>query len=150
MHGKRRGFTLIEVMVVVAVIGILSAISLPSYLDYIRKSRRVDAKNALLDMAARQERFFSINNTYTDDFSKLGYAGASGSIAVNSSGTSYYALSVAVTPASLTALPAFIAKAEPTGSQIADTACHTFRLNQLGVQDNVNSEGTVFDGKGCW
>ena len=60
------GFTLIELMITVAVVGILAAIAYPSYQDSIRKSRRADAKSALLDAAHRQERFFTENNQYTN------------------------------------------------------------------------------------
>ena len=64
--GRRRtagGFTLIELMVVVAVIGILSAIAYPSYAEYLRKSRRTDGRRALLEAAGAMEKYFSANLT---------------------------------------------------------------------------------------
>ncbi|WP_307886071.1 type IV pilin protein [Variovorax boronicumulans] len=151
MYGRKsRGFTLIEMMIVAAVVAILSAIAIPSYRNYIQKARRVDAKNALLDMAARQERYFSINNTYSGNPSALGYTVTNWPQPVNSSGTSYYSLRVDVTAATDTALPTFVAKATPVSPQTLDTTCYEFRLNQLGVQTNADSSGTVFDGPGCW
>lgn len=71
--GKRQsGFTLIEVMIVVAIVGILAAIAYPSYQEIVRQTRRADAYSALMDIMARQERYFTDNNSYTDDLSKLG------------------------------------------------------------------------------
>lgn len=67
------GFTLIELMIVVAVIAILAAIAFPAYQDQIRKTRRTEAKAALQEVMNRQERFFTTNNTYTDDMTDLGY-----------------------------------------------------------------------------
>ncbi|WP_310936226.1 type IV pilin protein [Variovorax sp. UMC13] len=146
-----RGFTLIEMMIVVSVIGILSVIAIPSYRNYIQKARRVDAKNALLDMAARQERYFSINNSYSGDPAALGYAVTSWPQSVNSSGASYYSLRADATAATSTALPSFIAKATPVGSQTSDSACYEFRLNQMGVQTNFNSAGTeIAATSNCW
>ena len=67
-HPRRcaRGFTLIEVMIAVAIVGILVAVAFPAYNQSVRKSRRSDAKAALLDLAQREERYFSTTNQYTD------------------------------------------------------------------------------------
>lgn len=61
---QQRGFTLMEVMVTVAIVGILAAIAFPSYQDSLRKSRRTDAKNALTQAVANMERYYNQNNTY--------------------------------------------------------------------------------------
>src|SRR5690606_38472416 len=58
------GFTLIEVMIVVAIIGILAAIAYPSYQDHVRKSRRADAQTALLELAQFMERHYTTNGRY--------------------------------------------------------------------------------------
>ncbi len=71
---KTLGFTLIELMIVVAIVAILAAIAYPSYRDSIRKSRRVDAKSALTDIAQKQEAFYARNGSYTDDMKDLGFA----------------------------------------------------------------------------
>ncbi|MEY4588764.1 MAG: hypothetical protein RL497_840, partial [Pseudomonadota bacterium] len=55
---KYVGFTLIEVMVTVAIVAILAAIAIPSYSQYVQKTRRTDGQEKLLDMAAQQERWF--------------------------------------------------------------------------------------------
>ena len=68
-----QGFTLIELMIAVAIVGILAAVALPSYQRSIMKGRRVDAKAATLDLAAREERYFSVNNTYTNSAVSLGF-----------------------------------------------------------------------------
>ncbi|KAF0812442.1 Fimbrial protein [Andreprevotia sp. IGB-42] len=64
--GKQRGFTLVELMIVVAVIGILAAIAVPAYQQYVRKARRADAQTVLLTNAQALERYFTLNNTYAD------------------------------------------------------------------------------------
>ena len=64
MLKRQRGFTLIELMITVAVIAILAAIAFPSYQDSLRKSRRTDAKNALTQAMANMERYYTENNTY--------------------------------------------------------------------------------------
>jgi type IV pilus assembly protein PilE len=61
---KRRGFTLMEMMIVVAIIGLLAAIAVPSYLQYTRKGQRAAARAAIMAAMQQQERFFTQNNTY--------------------------------------------------------------------------------------
>lgn len=141
------GFTLIELMIVVAVVGILASIAYPSYNQYVLKSRRADARNAVLDLASRQERYFSVNNSYTNLPTALGYGGSSAfPISVNVSGQSYYTLT-----ATFSATPAgFVATAIPISSQAADTKCYSFQVDQSGAQTNLDSGGSPLTSSGCW
>ena len=113
-------------MIVMVIIGIISAIAFPAYTQHINKSRRVDAKTALLDLGTRQERFMSINNTYTSTPANLGYGGTFPQDVL--SGTKvFYRLNV--TSATATA---FTATATPVNSQATDK-CGTFTLTHLGA-----------------
>ncbi|MEE8342890.1 MAG: type IV pilin protein [Gammaproteobacteria bacterium] len=76
---RARGFTLIEVMVTVAIVAILASIAIPTYQDQVRKARRSDGQSLLLDIAQQQERFLTANSTYTQNMNDLGYAGSSSS-----------------------------------------------------------------------
>ena len=71
---RKSGFTLIELMVVLLIVGILGAVAVPSYRQYVIRSHRTEAKTALLRLAANQERHYLQNNTYTDDLQALGFA----------------------------------------------------------------------------
>jgi len=72
-HASRHtGFTLIELMVVIAVIGILAAIAIPAYSDQVRKSRRADALQRIQQITLAQERFRAENPGYTADWARLG------------------------------------------------------------------------------
>src|SRR5437016_7599183 len=69
---RAAGFTLVELMVVVAIATILFAIAVPSYITYVRQSRRTEARTAVLDLAGREERFFSTNGAaYTGAANQL-------------------------------------------------------------------------------
>lgn len=70
---KQQGFTLIELMIVVVIIGIISAIAIPSYQEYTRKANRTDGKSALTETAARQENFYASNLRYATSMEALDY-----------------------------------------------------------------------------
>lgn len=72
MKTAQQGFTLIEVMIVVAIIGILAAIAYPSYDEYVKRGNRTEGQAFLSDVAARQERYFSQNNAYITANANLG------------------------------------------------------------------------------
>lgn len=141
------GFTLIELMIAVAVVGILAAIAYPSYQDSVRKSRRADAKSALLDAAQRQERFYTENNQYTSRITPAADP-CSNTLATIKAGTDcglgyaadtttdgYYKLTIAA-PEVNTRRNTFTITATPvTGkSQTQDSNCEAFTLNQTGVK----------------
>jgi type IV pilus assembly protein PilE len=133
------GFTLIELMVTVAILGIVATIATTSYTSQIQKSRRTDARSAVLDLAGREEKLFSTTNAYSAAATDLGYANWTTPI-----GSGYYTISVAVNaPASP---PAYTITATATGIQQADKQCTSLIIDQTG---NQTSTGTA-TASTCW
>jgi type IV pilus assembly protein PilE len=146
-----RGFTLIELIVALVIAAVLAAIAVPSYLDYTRKSHRTEAKTALLDIAGLEERYYSVNNVYSQTTTDLGYTG-NWPVTI---GSGYYQLStdpagfVAATPPTANnpaGTPAtFRLIATAIGDQVNDTQCLTFTIDSTGSQGAT--PGTVAT---CW
>jgi type IV pilus assembly protein PilE len=137
-----RGFTLVELMVVIVIASVLMAIAVPSYKNSIRKSRRTDAKTALLDLAGREERYNSTNGSYTNTATFLGYASFPATV-----GGGYYTINVAAPTAGTATTVAFVSMtATPVvgSDQAKDTACGSFTLTSTGAQ---TVSGTATD---CW
>ncbi len=140
MNLKRsRGFTLIELMIVVAIIGIIMAFGYPSYRDQVIKSRRAEGMGELLELADRMERFYSDRGTYAG--ATLG--GGAGDIYPSTSENGYYSLSFTGAPDAIS----FTVNSAPTtkGNQDKDK-CGTFTLTSLGVK---SISGTV-PLEECW
>ena len=144
---SRNGFSLVELMIVVAIAGILAAVAIPAYESTIRHSRESSAKSALLDLARREETFYSINNYYTTEMATLGYANVTGnSIQIpNSTTENYYTVTIEPAESGTTA-SSYTATATPvTGSSQASDSCGTYQIDYLGNQTNNPSTAT-----GCW
>jgi type IV pilus assembly protein PilE len=146
------GFTLIELVVAIVIVGILAAIAIPAYSGYVAKSHRTDAKTALLDMASMEERFFSTNNSYSQNPSDLGYTGA----LPFPVGSGYYNITVltvvaAVAPSGTTnGTPAtYSIQATAVGNQAsADPSCATFTINSAGQQGATGTDPQA--ATDCW
>ncbi|MDP2034218.1 MAG: type IV pilin protein [Polaromonas sp.] len=136
---RSSGFTLIEVMIVVAIIGVLSAIGFPAYTDYIMRGNRSEATAALLEARQFMERYYGANNRYS--------TAADGNPAlptrlqtIPAGGPTRYTLSVAATVNSYTLT------ATPSGSMATDK-CGSLTLTNTGVKGRSATGPTIAD---CW
>ncbi|MGD8938323.1 MAG: type IV pilin protein [Gammaproteobacteria bacterium] len=139
MQGGNRGFTLIELMVVVAILAILAAIAIPNYNNHVRKSRRADAKVALAQTAQRLERCFVDNNTFVYDA-----ANAPSCPQSHTTSNGYYTITVNAT------VTGYTITAQPTskGNQVSDTQCNQIILASNGAKTSKDKVGTFNDY--CW
>jgi type IV pilus assembly protein PilE len=137
------GFTLLELMIVVAIVGILAAIAFTTYSAQVQKARRTDARTAVLDLAGREERYFSVNNSYSTTAADVGYGGAFPQVV----GSGYYLLSITI--AAVGAPPSYNIIATAVPPQTADTSCASFSINQLGQQSSKDSGGADSTAV-CW
>ncbi|ABM25913.1 MULTISPECIES: type IV pilin protein [Shewanella] len=118
-----RGFTLIELMITVAIVGILAAIAYPSYIEYVTKSGRSEGVAAVMRVANLQEQYYLDNKAYATDMTKLGLSASPfitehGHYSLSSEGTSSFKIT-----------------ATAKGSQASrDSVCATITLTDIGVK----------------
>lgn len=141
MKKKSTGFTLIELMVVVAIIGLLAAIAIPSYKDSTRRANRADAQITLSRLATLQERYFFRTNQYTGDFNDL-ISGVADNTTSITSDEGYYTVSLTATASS------WSLTATGLGDQLNDTDCKTLTLTNLGAKTSTDSNNAA--STECW
>ena len=132
--GRLRGFSLIELMITVVIIGILAAIAYPSYQEQVRKSRRADGKAMLMETAQRLERCYTRFAAYDN--------GGCGVVLPVDSSEGFYAISAG----NLT-VSAFTLNAAPQGDQANDAKCGVLRLTNTGLQGSQDADSDAND---CW
>lgn len=142
-----RGFTLIEIMMVIAIIGILAAIALPGYEQYVTRSKRGLAKSAIVQVMDLQAQFFVDNKAFTTDLTDLGYA--ENGFGINRSGKEVASTSTdrvyIIQLASGASATAFTMEAVPQLAQATkDSKCGTLKITHTGVK-SVSGSGTD-----CW
>lgn len=143
-----KGFTLIEIMIAVAIIAIISGFAYPSYVKHVQRAKRVDAQTAVLEAAQRQEAYYIRNNSYAKDLTQLEYN------ATSSEGL--YNLVMSAAPNGCTGnrtLPVctgFEMTATPvtTKPQAQDSECQSFTVNQLGTKSAKDANNSV--STKCW
>ena len=138
-----KGFTLVELMIVVAIVGILAAIAYTSYQDSVRKSHRADAKAELLRIATAQEKFFSRHGRYARTVVDLGYpqSATPGTLDFNEQ----YNIVITNSPANA-ADPAvtFTLTANAEGAQVNDK-CDGLSINSVGAKGVTKGDNSI-----CW
>jgi len=137
-RGFARGFTLIEMMVVVAIVGILAAVAYPSYMNQARKGRRSDAVDAASRVMQAQERWRANNATYSTNLTTIG--------APSTSSSGYYTLSVATAAASAGSRYVLTAAAVTGTSQASDTGCTSMTV----TMDQGANPILVYAPATCW
>lgn len=145
---KQRGFTLIELMIVVAIIGVIAAIAYPMYTQYVTKTKRVIGTSMLTQVSGRQEQFYVDNKQYATDLTDIGYPANpfyvdnnNNPLAANNAGAIYQVV------LRRSAANAYTLQAIPVNQQLAaDTKCGTLSLDNLGTKGETGS-GSVAD---CW
>ena len=143
------GFSLIELMIVVVIVAVLTMVAVPTYVAQMRESRRTEARNYLVELASREERYYATQNAYTSTASNLGYAGFG---AGNPVGSGYYYISAPTIPdPNNTSQPSFSLTATPVAGkgQDKDTYCQSFTVESNGKRTATNSAGAD-DSSYCW
>jgi type IV pilus assembly protein PilE len=146
------GITLIELMIVVAIIAIITAVAYPSYQDHIRKARRIEGKSALLRAMQLQERAYTANQTYQTDLGPLfGLAAGAAVRSGEDPATGNYDLTAVPDPASGDDLRFSVLIRATPRAPFSDVDCGVLSLTTTGTRTADGVKGTASTTPGfCW
>lgn len=147
---RQAGFSLIELMIVVVIVGILASIAYPNYTEHVRQTRRVDAQGALMSLSAAMERYFTENITYVGAAGTDASPASTGAPRIHPSQTpidgtaKYYNLTIAAATATSYSL-----RATPISTSAqANDKCAILTLDSTGARGAVTSgDSAIAD---CW
>lgn len=142
----QKGVTLIELIVVMIIVGILAAVAIPTYRNYVIRSQRSDAKDALLALATAQEKYYLQCNTYATGIAVAPDCAGGNLQGAAASQNGWYDLAIDAANATSYTLSAAAAAG---GNQFQDEACRTFRINERGIRTAANS-GAADNTADCW
>lgn len=144
-----KGFTLVELLIVVVIIAILASVAFPAYQSQVKAARRADCAGALVGFAGAMERFFTTNSSYIGAGSAGGGGNTTGAPTIYSAqcpidgGTPTYNLTILNATAT-----AFVVQAAPVGAQ-ANDRCGTLTLNNVGLKAIVGARPGL-TAQDCW
>jgi type IV pilus assembly protein PilE len=138
---KHQGFTLLELMITVAIVGIIAVVALPSYRQSVLKANRTDAHITMASLATLQERFYFTNNKYTGDFADIVDGIDAGDPVISDEGL--YSIELLAGNIS-----GWTMEATAIGEQADDTACARMRVTSLGEKTSYDSDDALTTD--CW
>jgi type IV pilus assembly protein PilE len=143
---RQQGVTLIELVVVMIIVGILTAIAIPSYRNYVMRSQRSDAKDALLALATQQEKHYLQCNIYGTTIAAATNCAANQVQGTAASKNGWYALAIVGGNATTFTVRATAINGQ---NQWQDTECRDFTVTQAGVR-TARDSGTADNTAECW
>ena len=142
MKQLAQGFTLIELMIVVAIVAILAGVGYPSYQSYIMDNNRNEAKTGLMQLQLLQEQYFLDNRSYASSLA----SGAVNTLSGWSDSSALYDFSLDASSSANSYIA--IATANASGAQASDADCRSFRLSSVGERTATNSANNSTTD--CW